>query len=103
MTIGVDQPRAVSIWVDVSIIAIVGIAGGMSYSPNPANVRVGQKVAWRNDDNIPHTATQTGNGFDTATIAGGATSPSLTITTTGSLSYFCRIHPAMVGTLNVTP
>ena len=27
----------------------------------------------------------------------------LTIATAGSLSYFCRIHPAMVGTLNVTP
>jgi plastocyanin len=85
------------------VIGIVGIAGGMSYSPNPANVRVGQKVAWRNDDNIPHTATQTGNGFDTGTIPGGATSAPLTITTAGSLSYFCRIHPAMVGTLNVTP
>jgi plastocyanin len=85
------------------VIAIVGIAGGMSYSPNPANVKAGQKVAWRNDDNIPHTATQTGNGFDTGTIAGGATSTPLTIGTAGSLSYFCRIHPAMVGTLNVTP
>ncbi len=85
------------------VIAIVGIAGGMSYSPNPANLRVGQRVAWRNDDNIPHTSTQTGNGFDTGTIAGGATSAPLTIATAGSLAYFCRIHPAMVGTLNVTP
>ena len=85
------------------VIAIVGIAGGMSYFPNPANVRVGQRVAWRNDDNIPHTSTQTGIGFDTGTIAGGATSAPLTITTAGTLSYFCRIHPAMVGTLNVTP
>jgi plastocyanin len=84
------------------VIAIVGIAGGMSYSPNPANVRVGQKVAWRNDDNIPHTSTQTGNGFDTSTIPGGATSAPITITSAGSLSYFCRVHPAMVGTLNVT-
>ena len=85
------------------VIAIVGIAGGMSYSPNPANVKVGQKVAWRNDDNIAHTATQTGNGFDTGTLAAGATSAPLTIITAGNLSYFCRIHPAMVGTLNVTP
>ena len=83
------------------VIAIVGIAGGMSYSPNPANVRVGQKVAWRNDDNIAHTATQTGTGFDTSTIPGGSTSAAITITTSGSLSYFCRVHPAMLGTLNV--
>lgn len=85
------------------VIAIVGIAGGMSYSPNPANVRVGQRVAWRNDDNVAHTATQTGNGFDTSTIFAGATSAPLTIATPGDLSYFCRIHPVMVGTLSVTP
>ena len=84
------------------VVSIVGIAGSMSFSPNPANVRVGQKVAWRNDDNIAHTATQTGNGFDTGTVASGALSTPIAITTAGSLSYFCRIHPAMVGTLNVT-
>lgn len=86
------------------VITIVGIAGGMSYSPNPASVKVGQRVAWRNADNIAHTATQTGNGgFDTGTVAGGATSAPLTMAAAGSLSYFCQIHPSMVGTLNVTP
>ena len=85
------------------IITINSQAGSMSYSPNPANVKVGQKVAWRNADTIAHTATQTGSGgFDTGTVAAGATSAPLTISTAGSLPYFCQIHPSMVGTLNVT-
>ncbi len=86
------------------LITIAGIAGSMSYDPNPANVRVGQTVAWRNADNLPHTSSQVGaGGFETGTIAGGATSAPIRITTAGSLAYFCRIHPSMVATLNVTP
>jgi len=86
------------------MVTIAGIAGSMSYDPNPANVRVGQTVAWRNADNIPHTASQAGSGgFDTGTIAGGATSPPIRITAAGSLDYFCRIHPAMMARLDVTP
>ena len=86
------------------LITIAGIAGSMSYDPSPANVRVGQTVAWHNADNLPHTSSQVGSGgFDTGTIAGGATSPPLRITAAGSLAYFCRIHPSMVATLNVTP
>ena len=42
-------------------------------------------------------------GFETGTIAGGATSAPIRITNAGSLAYFCRIHPSMVATLNVTP
>ena len=85
-------------------ITIAGIAGSMSYVPSPAAVRVGQTVAWRNADNLPHTASQTGSGgFETGTLAGGATSAPIRMTTAGSLDYFCRIHPAMRGRLDVIP
>jgi plastocyanin len=85
-------------------ITIAGIAGSMSYDPNPASVRVGQTVAWRNADSLPHTASQTGNGgFDTGTVAGGAASAPIRITTAGTLDYFCRIHPAMTARLEVSP
>jgi plastocyanin len=85
-------------------ITIAGIAGSMSYDPNPASVRVGQTVAWRNADNLPHTASQTGSGgLETGTVAGGATSAPIRMTTAGSLDYFCRIHPAMTARLEVNP
>lgn len=86
------------------VITIAGIAGSMSYDPSLANVRVGQTVAWRNADNLPHTASQEGvGGFETGTIAGGATSTPIRITAAGSLVYFCRIHPSMVAALKVSP
>ena len=85
-------------------ITITGNAGSMSYDPSPATVRVGQTVAWRNADTLPHTASQTGSsGFDTGTVAVGATSAPIRITAAGSLDYFCRIHPAMRARLDVTP
>jgi plastocyanin len=85
-------------------ITIAGIAGSMSYDPNPATVRVGQTVAWRNADSLPHTSSQTGSGgFETGTVAAGATSAPIRLTTPGSLEYFCRIHPAMTARLDVTP
>jgi plastocyanin len=84
-------------------ITIVGMDGSNSYSPNPGAVKVGQTVAWRNADSLPHTATADAGGFNTGTIAAGATSSPITMTTAGSFPYHCTIHGfAMAGTLTVT-
>jgi len=84
-------------------ITILGINGGMSFSPSQATVRLGDLVRWRNGDVIAHTATQVGGGFDTGLIAPGATSAPITLSTTGTIDYFCAIHPVMVGAVRVTP
>ena len=84
-------------------INIVGMNGSNSYSPNPANVTVGQTVSWHNSDSTTHTATQTGGGFNTGNIGPGGTSAPIPITTAGDLAYHCTIHPTMTGTLHVTP
>lgn len=81
-------------------ITINGMLGSASFSPNPAAVKAGQKVAWRNADSISHTAT--GSTFDTGTIGSGQTSKLITFTTAGNVDYHCSIHPSMVGTLTVT-
>ncbi len=82
------------------MVTITGMNGSNSYSPNPATVKVGQTVAWHNADAIAHTAT--GSGFDTGSIAPGATSSAIMMNSAGSLPYHCSFHPSMVGTLNVT-
>jgi plastocyanin len=83
-------------------IRIVGMAGSLSYSPNPATVNVGQKVAWYNADSIAHTATSDAAGFNTGTLAPGATSAAITMSAAGAFGYHCAIHgSAMTGTLNV--
>jgi plastocyanin len=85
------------------VITITGMSGSSSYSPNPATVRVGQTVAWRNADTTTHTATANAGTFDTGNIAPGATSTAITVTASGSFGYLCTLHPSMVGTLTVTP
>lgn len=84
------------------IITINGINGDMSFSPNPATAKVGQKVAWRNNGGTEHTATQNAGAFDTGSIANGGTSTVITMSAAGSFAYHCNFHPTMVGTLNVT-
>jgi len=86
-------------------ITIVARNGSSSFSPNPANVTVGQTVAWRNSatGGMTHTATQVGGGFNTGNIANGSTSSPITISSSGDLAYECSIHPDMTGTLHVTP
>jgi plastocyanin len=83
-------------------ITISGEMGSNSFSPNPANVKVGQEIHWHNADGITHTATQNGSGFDTGNLSSNATSGPITIGSAGSVSYHCAVHPSMVGTLNVT-
>ena len=83
-------------------ITITGMNGSNSFSPNPSSVAAGRTVAFRNADSIVHTATADGGSFDTGNIAPGATSAPITMTASGAFNYHCRIHPDMVGTLNVT-
>lgn len=84
------------------VITITGMNGAQSFSPNPASVRVGQTVAWRNADSLPHTATADNRSFDTGTIGRNATSAPITMSSAGAFLYLCTIHPSMTGTLNVT-
>ncbi len=80
-------------------ITIKGMLGAQSFDPNPATVKVGQTVSWKNSDVITHTAT--GTGWDTGQIAPGATSAPIKFSTAGTMNYHSSIHPTMTGTLNV--
>jgi len=84
------------------IITITGINGGMSFVPAAATVKVGQTVAWRNNDSTTHRVILTGV-FDTRALASGETSVGTRMTTPDTYSYICTIHPSMNGTVIVTP
>jgi plastocyanin len=86
---------------DVTIL-ISGMSGASSFSPASQAMKVGQTVAWKNNDGITHAIAQDGGGFNTSNIAPGATSGAVAITTAGTLGYHCSIHPSMVGNLAVT-
>ena len=84
-------------------IQIVANDGANSYSPSPATVSVGQKVAWHNADSMSHTATADGGSFNTGTISPGGTSSPITMSAAGSFGYHCSLHSSMVATLQVNP
>jgi plastocyanin len=82
-------------------VSIQGDRGNQSYSPNPVTMRAGQTIGWKNNDSITHTSTQDAAGFNTGSIAPGGTSSSVTMSTPGTFTYHCTIHPGMVGTITV--
>ena len=82
-------------------VQIQGDRGNTSYAPNPTTMRVGQSVAWHNADTTAHDSTQDNGRFQTGTLAAGATSSPITMSTAGTFTYHCTIHPGMVGTITV--
>jgi hypothetical protein len=71
-----------------------------SYSPTTVTVNSGDTVTWTNaGPDEPHTAT--GDGFDTGTVAVGA-SGSATFNEPGTFPYTCTLHPDLMnGTVEV--
>lgn len=71
------------------------------FVPATLAVRPGDVVVWRNMDIVPHTATAKGDGWDSGTIeAGGEGTTTVTEDMPGA--YYCRFHPSMVASLDVT-
>jgi plastocyanin len=97
---GSSSPTAPTVAADVTI-SMVGDRGNQSFAPNPTTMRVGQSVAWKNNDSTTHDATQDAARFQTGTVNAGATSAPITMSAAGTFTYHCTIHPGMVGTLVV--
>ena len=84
-------------------VFIAGDRGAQSFSPNPLTVRVGQMVNFKNNDTIVHNATVNG-GFSSGDIPPlSAHDDPVMMTSAGTLTYHCTIHPGMVGTIVVQP
>jgi nitrite reductase (NO-forming) len=96
----------------VSIVKGATTLDNKAFSPNHIKIKVGGTVIWTNDDNNIHTVT---SGLPNAPNAGQAfdsgltslISPSKTyshkFTNAGEFSYFCRLHPNMIGEIEVVP
>ena len=77
-------------------------AGANAFSPNPANMTVGQTVRWVNNDNMTHTATHT-TEFDVTIPAGSASTPR-TMANAGTFNYVCTVAGhTMSGQIVVAP
>jgi len=92
----------------VSIVPDASTLDDRGFQPNPIKVKVGQAIKWTNNDTIPHTITSgiegaasTGSDFDSGNID-IRKSFDHKFVTKGEFPYFCRIHPNMVGEVDVS-
>ena len=67
-----------------------------NFSPTPVTVAAGTTVTWTNNDDIPHTVRAVDGSFHSKAMDTDD-KYSFTFTKPGVYSYFCSIHPKMVG------
>ena len=74
----------------------------MRFEPASLTIAAGTTVTWVNDDESPHTVTDRGRVFRSAALD---TKDRFTYTfaTPGEFTYFCTLHPMMVGKIVVKP
>jgi plastocyanin len=97
----------------IAILQGAASQGNDDYDPDEAQVPLGNKIVWENQDTVPHTATSgvdnddpdKGKLFDTDIITGGEKSKA--IETEGMsegdiIDYFCTLHPYMTSMLTIT-
>ena len=72
-----------------------------SFSPKMFTVSPGATVTWINHDKVPHVISSADNQFQKSTLLQPGQSFSDTLTTGGTYSYFCSIHPRMTGKIIV--
>jgi plastocyanin len=77
----------------------------IQYQPKNVAVHEGQAVRWTNDDSVPHTVTaRSGASFDSGTMKPNIKAfYETTMRNAGKVSYVCKIHPNMTGTITIAP
>jgi nitrite reductase (NO-forming) len=97
---------------EVSIVKGATTLGDKAYSPSLIKIKVGSTITWTNNDNVMHTVTSgtpdapnTGETFDSGltTFITPAKTYSHKFTDVGEFSYYCRVHPTMIGKIVVVP
>jgi len=73
-----------------------------AFTPSTIQAKVGDVIAWTNNDSIGHTATVDDDpACTTETLAGGETG-ALTFSAAGTYAFHCKIHSFMTGTIEVS-
>lgn len=70
------------------------------YSSVSLDAALGDKITWKNNDIVPHTATAENGSWDTGELKYGETYSLIVVENMG-LYYYCRFHPIMAATLQL--
>ncbi|WP_172592488.1 plastocyanin/azurin family copper-binding protein [Nitrosomonas supralitoralis] len=99
--------RLILLWlISISFVssataAAVGVnIQNFTFIPNTITLNVGDSVNWINQDGVIHSTTQDANLWSSDLNSGE--SFNFTFNNPGTYTYFCRFHPIMRGTINVS-
>src|SRR5829696_5273167 len=70
------------------------------FEPPDTAVASGDKITWINEGSAPHTVTADDGSFDSGVLNPGDTY-TVTFLGSGTVAYYCTIHPNMVGSVSV--
>jgi plastocyanin len=73
-----------------------------TFKPGALRIKVGTRVVFRNEDDIPHRVAGVDGSFYSKALDTDDQA-SFTFTTPGVFAYFCTLHPRMQGKIIVTP
>ena len=74
----------------------------IAFNPSSITAKVGDVIAWTNNDSAPHTATvRSDPTCTTPSLDNGATG-AIVFNVAGSYEFFCKIHSNMTGTIEVS-
>ncbi len=71
----------------------------LAFAPAQVSAHVGDTVKWVNADFVAHTATARNGAFDVM-LAPNA-KKELVLKSAGTLDYYCKFHPNMIGKITV--
>ena len=73
-----------------------------TFNPAILTVKAGTTITFENADDIPHSIVEKAASFKSKPMDTGETFK-VTLSTAGTVDYFCGLHPHMVGQIIVTP
>lgn len=85
----------------LTTVRAVGSGGVARFSPRIAKIKVGTVVRWRNSTAVLHTVTSRGRGWIFKKSLHTNGTAYFTFRKPGTYSYYCMVHPGMVGTIIV--
>lgn len=72
----------------------------IAFAPAQVSAHVGDTIEWTNDDIVAHTATARNEAWDVMIEPKGK--GSITLKAPGTIEYYCRLHPNMVGSITAS-
>lgn len=98
-----------AVWVMASLAMVTQVLArdivitvkDVTFSPATVSAHVGDRLMWNNRDIVVHSATARNKAWDVVLPVNG--SGKVVLKKTGHMDYYCKYHPTMTGSVDVSP